>query len=127
MGFGYWAVEEKSSGRFVGELGFADFKRDVTPTIEGIPELGWVISSHCHGRGYATEALHAAIEWGDSYFSAGDSVATAARIDRTVCMIDPANEPSLRVAAKLGFNEYARTTYLETPSILFERVIRKIN
>ncbi len=115
MGFGYWAVEEKSTGLYIGDVGFADFKRELTPSIEGLPELGWVISSGCHGRGYATEALTAAVAWGDAHFASTSS------IERTVCMIDPANEPSLCVAAKIGFKEYARTKYLETPTILFER------
>src|SRR4051812_25000520 len=44
VGFGYWAVEEKASGRFVGELGFADFKREMEPSIEGVPELGWAVT-----------------------------------------------------------------------------------
>src|SRR5487761_1892271 len=39
-GFGYWAVEERATGTFVGEIGFADFKRDVTPSIRGVPEMG---------------------------------------------------------------------------------------
>lgn len=39
LGFGDWAVEENASGRYIGELGFADFKRDVQPSIAGIPEL----------------------------------------------------------------------------------------
>ncbi len=124
MGFGYWAVEEKSSGNYIGELGFADFKRDVTPSIEGLPELGWVISSHCHGRGYATEGLLAAISWGDSQFA--KIAKDGPQLDRTVSMIDPANVTSLRVAEKLGFKEYARTTYLETLSIHFERKVPKI-
>jgi RimJ/RimL family protein N-acetyltransferase len=43
LGFGYWAVEEKASRQYIGELGFADFKRDIQPSIEGIPELGWAL------------------------------------------------------------------------------------
>jgi hypothetical protein len=27
MGFGYWVIEEKATGEFVGDVGFADFKR----------------------------------------------------------------------------------------------------
>src|SRR4051812_30549324 len=55
LGYGYWAVEEKSSGRYIGELGFADFKREMQPSIEGIPELGWALVTRAHGKGYATE------------------------------------------------------------------------
>src|SRR5262252_3783228 len=64
MGFGYWAVEERSAGGFVGEVGFADFKREIEPSIRDIPELGWVLTPRVHGRGYATEAVLAALEWG---------------------------------------------------------------
>jgi hypothetical protein len=40
MDFGYWAIEEKDTHSFVGESGFADFKRDIEPSIKGMPELG---------------------------------------------------------------------------------------
>ena len=67
MGFGHWAVEEKASGDFIGDLGFADFKRDIQPSIQGLPELGWVLASRAHGKGYATEAVRAAIAWGAAH------------------------------------------------------------
>lgn len=50
MGYSYWAIEEKSSSKFIGEIGFADFKRNLTPSIDGIPEAGWALASHAHGR-----------------------------------------------------------------------------
>ena len=34
LGFGYWLVEEKATGRFVGEVGFGDFKREIEPSIK---------------------------------------------------------------------------------------------
>lgn len=49
LGFGFWAIEEKETGRFAGELGFADFKRDIHPPLEATPELGWVLRSEIHG------------------------------------------------------------------------------
>jgi RimJ/RimL family protein N-acetyltransferase len=48
MGFGYWAIEEKASGDHVGEIGFADFKRDIQPSLPGMPELVWVFISRVH-------------------------------------------------------------------------------
>ena len=39
LGFGYWAVQEKASGRYVGELGFADFKRNLKVPLEGVPPV----------------------------------------------------------------------------------------
>lgn len=112
LGFGYWAVEEKASGDFVGELGFADFKRGIDPAIDGVPEMGWALSAHVHGRGFATEALRAVSAWGDSHFTS----------PRTVCLINPDNPASLRVAAKLGFREFARKPRNGEVDILLERL-----
>jgi RimJ/RimL family protein N-acetyltransferase len=58
LGFGYWVVRERATGRFVGEVGFADFKRDMIPSIAGVPEVGWVLAPWSRGRGFATEAVH---------------------------------------------------------------------
>ena len=57
LGFGYWVAEERATGELVGEIGFADHKRDLEPSLKGVPEIGWVLASHAHGRGYATEAI----------------------------------------------------------------------
>jgi RimJ/RimL family protein N-acetyltransferase len=111
LGFGYWAVEEKATGAFVGEVGFADFKRDMEPSFEGIPELGWGLGPWAHGKGYATEAVRAAAEWGAAHFNGA----------RMVCMIAPENVASIRVAEKSGFTPFAETCYKGSPSLLFER------
>lgn len=111
LGFGYWAIEEKASGRFAGEVGFADFKREIEPSFGGAPEIGWALASWAHGRGFATEAVGAAIAWGDGQLGAV----------RTVCLIGPANGASIRVAQKCGYREFARTKYKNQPTILFER------
>jgi RimJ/RimL family protein N-acetyltransferase len=109
LGFGYWVVREKSSGRFVGEVGFADYKRELVPSIKGMPELGWVLASWAHGRGFATEAVQAALAWGATHLSS----------PRTVCIIHPDNAASLRVAAKCGFVEVTRAAYKGRSTILF--------
>ena len=59
LGYGYWAATEKSTGRYVGDVGFADFKRDIEPSIKGVPEIGWVLARWSHGQGYATESAQA--------------------------------------------------------------------
>lgn len=110
MGYGFWAVTEKASGRLIGELGFADFKRPLEPSFGDTPEMGWVLSPTGHGKGYASEAVAAALDWGDRNFDGR----------RTVCMIHPENEASLRVAQKAGFREFARADY-HGPTILLER------
>ena len=111
MGFGYWAIEEKVTGGYVGELGFADYKRDMEPSLHGSPELGWVLASRAHGRGYATEAASAVVAWAGANFGS----------NKLVCLIHPDNIQSLRVAAKCGFHESYRTTYKGHPTIVFAR------
>jgi RimJ/RimL family protein N-acetyltransferase len=111
MGFGYWAIEEKDTGDFVGELGFADYKRDIKPSIEGVPELGWALAPRVHGKGYATEAVRAAVAWGEKQFGSA----------RTVCLIHPENLASIRVAGRCGYQEFQRTTYKGHPTIMFAR------
>lgn len=109
--FGYWAVEERATGAFVGEIGFADFRRDVTPSIRGLPEMGWVLASAHHGKGYATEGVRAALGWADQHLVAA----------RTVCLIHPENAASIRVAEKAGFAQTHVATYNNAPALLFER------
>ena len=110
LGYGYWAVEEKAGSPFVGELGFADFKRAIDPAID-VPELGWALVSRVHGKGYATEGVRAAIAWGDQHF----------RGARTVCLVHPENVASLRVAEKCSYREYARADYKQHHVIMLAR------
>ena len=111
LGYGYWAVEEKATSKFVGDVGLADFHRELSPSIEGVPEAGWVLDPAFYGRGYATEALRAALVWADANLTCGD----------TACIIAPENRASIRVAQKTGYREHARTTYLGAPTVLFMR------
>jgi len=112
-GYGFWSLHERATGRFVGEVGMADFKRDIAVDFQGAPEAGWVLAPWSHGNGYATEAMTAVLAWG-----------AAAGHPRTVCLIDQDNAASLRVAGKLGYRELARTDYKGTPALVFERYSR---
>jgi RimJ/RimL family protein N-acetyltransferase len=114
LGFGYWAVQSKATGRYIGELGFADFRRDFTPSIAGVPEIGWALATHAHGRGYATEALRRVVEWGDAHLS----------VERTVCIVHRDNAPSLRLAEKLGYGIVLRAATDESPDLLLGRDAR---
>jgi RimJ/RimL family protein N-acetyltransferase len=111
LGYGYWAATEKSSGRYVGDVGFADFKREIEPSLKGVPEVGWVLARWSHGRGYATEAAGAAIEWLERTLGP----------QRTVCIISDENRASVRVAQKVGYREFARSEYRGAPIVMFER------
>lgn len=112
LGYGYWVVREKSTGRFVGEVGLADFRRDIEPSLGGSKEAGWVLSPWAQGRGFATEAVRAALRWTEARFGP----------ERVVCLIDPGNEASIKVAHRCGFREFARGSYKGAPSLMLERL-----
>lgn len=111
-GFGFWAVEEKATGAYAGELGFADFRRQgLAEHFRGAPEMGWALAPAFHGKGYAREALTAALAWGGEKFGAV----------RIVCIIDPDNAPSIRTAEAIGFRRFAEAHYHDAPTLVFER------
>ncbi len=127
LGYGFWTVRERDTDRFVGEVGLADFHRDVdwgpadppaqsspaqSSPAQSSPECGWVLAPHAQGRGYATEAVTAALAWRDQYLPGS----------RTVCMISETNLASLRVADKCGFRFFRDADY-HGPVKLFERIV----
>jgi RimJ/RimL family protein N-acetyltransferase len=93
FGYGTFAVLERESGDYVGNCGLFRLERDLDPPFEGEPEAGWIIAHSRWSRGYAGEAMRAALAWFDA----------ATGIRRTVCMISPGNTASERVAARLGY------------------------
>lgn len=112
LGHGYWAVVEKASNEVVGDVGVADFKRDGVDALIGVPELGWVLSSKVHGKGYATEAVAAVVAWAHAAFPR----------QTLACIIDTENAASLRVAEKVGFRAVAEVVYKGAPVLLFHHL-----
>src|SRR3546814_1792260 len=49
LGFCYWAIMERDAQTFVGEIGCAEFKRDIVPPIS-LPESGWAITRRARGK-----------------------------------------------------------------------------
>jgi RimJ/RimL family protein N-acetyltransferase len=112
LGFGYWRIRDRANGRFVGEIGLAEFRRDITPSLAGWPEAGWVLAPWAHGQGFAREAAEAIFAWVDGVLG----------VERTGCLIDPGNAPSLTLAARLGFQPFAEARYKGRDSVLLERI-----
>jgi RimJ/RimL family protein N-acetyltransferase len=110
MGFGSFATFERSSGRFVGEIGVFEARRALAPSFAGAPEAGWALVPEFHRRGLACEGLAAVLAWCD-----------VQAVPRTVCMIDPGNNASRKVALGAGFKPFADATYRDAPVTLFER------
>jgi RimJ/RimL family protein N-acetyltransferase len=85
-----WLIIEQATERQVGDIGFHG------PVVGAATvELGWQVAPASRGRGFATEAAVALLRW----------AAARPGVERVVVRIEPANSPSLRVAAKLGMRE----------------------
>jgi len=111
LGYGYWLAERRVDGAVIGQIGLADFKRDMEPSIEGLPELGYIFAAHAHGQGYASEAAAAVLAWADQQLAP----------DQIVAIIDHHNAPSIRLAERHGFTEREEATYKGEPLLLFRR------
>ena len=91
LGYGYWAVFEKTTGRYAGSFGFQDVHRDITPQLK-YPEAGWTLIPEVQGKGYASEALAAVLLWADQTLSSP-----------LCCIIDEENKRSNHLAERFGF------------------------
>jgi RimJ/RimL family protein N-acetyltransferase len=102
-GYGYYAVEEKATGRLVGRVGYTNG--------EGWPgfELGWTIVPEFQGRGYATEAAQFLLAYA---FEALDQ-------PHVMSLIHPDNTPSRRVAERLGETIEGETEVLSMPVLIY--------
>jgi RimJ/RimL family protein N-acetyltransferase len=85
-GYGQWSVVEKATGEVIGCVGF--YHPPGWPDVD----LGWVLHRSRWGRGCATEAATAALEW--LWASTG--------IDRVISLIAPDDQRSIRIATKIG-------------------------
>jgi RimJ/RimL family protein N-acetyltransferase len=113
LGFGYWILEEKTTGDFVGEVGFSDYKRDLEPALGAVPEIGWVLVPSKQGMGYATEAIRKVLEWGREHFGPSP----------VACLIHPDHHASIHVAEKCGFTKRQLGMYRGNPALIFERML----
>ena len=103
-GYGMWALEEKASGTLVGRAGFLN--------PEGWPgfELGWTLGRAYWGRGYATEAARRALAYAFEVLEK----------PRVISLIRPANEPSIRVAERLGMRRAEEIELLGSAALVYE-------
>lgn len=93
-GYGQWAVERKEDGASIGRAGLWN-----PPGWPGL-EVGWKLARHAWGRGYATEAGQAAIEWAWHTLDA----------EELISVIQPDNAASIRVAERLGMRPLREST-----------------
>jgi RimJ/RimL family protein N-acetyltransferase len=79
-GFGLWAVEVRGVAEFIGFVGLAipSFEAHFTPCVE----IGWRLAFDHWGRGYATEAALAVLEFGFGRLGLPEVVSFTAKANR---------------------------------------------
>ncbi|MFE2870360.1 GNAT family N-acetyltransferase [Embleya sp. NPDC059259] len=102
-GHGLCAVELRSNGEFIGRSGLQYWEQ-----FDEV-ELGWTLRAEHWGHGYATEAARACLDWGfaslqEDYFTA---------------LMRPGNEPSVKVAQRLGFSPRRQDTLNGSPVTVY--------
>jgi ribosomal-protein-alanine N-acetyltransferase len=102
-GFGMWAVAQKPNRALIGRCGLAFL--DGTPEVE----LGYVFDKPYWGRGIATEAALATLEYGFN----------TAQLDRIVAIAHPDNLASRRVIEKVGMVYEKEARYYETDVVYY--------
>jgi RimJ/RimL family protein N-acetyltransferase len=98
-GLGLCALERRHDGRVLGRAGFLVWDTAVwEPSTfaeageRAQVELGWMLAREHWRRGYATEAALALRDW--AFAERG--------LTRLISLIRPGNEPSVRVAERIG-------------------------
>lgn len=111
-GFGFWVVEGRTSGAFLGAVGLfrVFFDAPFTPAVE----IGWRLAREAWGQGIATEAARAALDFGFERLKLDEIIAYAA----------PANEASQNVMRKLGMIRDAASDF-DHPRVSADSPLRR--
>ena len=86
--FGVWVIIERKSNTVVGDIGFTG-----PPAENGSIEIGYSVIPDRRGRGYATEAARALVDW----------ALTHPGVRSIVAGCDNDNLPSIRTLERIGF------------------------
>ncbi|MDB4908020.1 MAG: family N-acetyltransferase [Gemmatimonadetes bacterium] len=102
-GYGLWAVEERSTGQFLGRIGCLN--------PEGFPafEIAYTLGPWAWGKGYAREGAAAALHYARETL----------RRSEITSIIRPANAPSIRVATSLGAVASETVEFFGAPSTVY--------
>lgn len=111
-GYGTFVCRQNGALAIIGICGVFHSWREWGKGMDDVPEMGWIFAPEVWGRGYATEAATAALDWFDRFHGPR----------RIACMIEQDHAASLAIAARLGFAPYDRHDTGEgTPLVLLER------
>jgi ribosomal-protein-alanine N-acetyltransferase len=87
-GWGAWYVVRRDDRHLVGAVGLKGRPQG------GTAEIGYTFVAEAHGRGYATEAARALVDWAFAH----------PEVSRVCAQALPHHAPSIRVMERLGFS-----------------------
>ena len=102
-GFGLNVVEAKDNNEFLGYTGFmiADFESNFTPCIE----IGWKFKKQFWGKGFATEAAKACLDYGFSKLN----------FEKVYSFTSIYNKKSESVMQRIGMNKIGEFSHPKVP------------
>jgi len=104
-GFGLWTVALRATGEFAGDCGLTPQCVDGAEEVE----VGYHVRASIQGNGYATEAAAACRDFARDMHA----------LRRLIAIIDPANIPSQRVAAKIGLKPEKHATVFGGTRVIY--------
>jgi RimJ/RimL family protein N-acetyltransferase len=113
-GYGPLMLRLRGEEQVIGNCGIFHTFRGLGDDFDDHPEAGWIVAAEHVGRGLASEAMRAVLDWFEGEHGAR----------RIVCMISVGNDPSLALASKLGFEPLRRTELAGEAVQLLERLPR---
>jgi RimJ/RimL family protein N-acetyltransferase len=114
-GYGAFMLRLRGQDGVIGNCGVFHTFRGLGEDFDDQPEAGWIVAADHVGQGLAGEAMQAVLAWFEREHGA----------QRIVCMIAPDNEPSLKLAARLGFAPLRDAELPDGAAVrLFERLPR---
>jgi len=102
-GTGTWVAEEKTTGAFIGMIGFWE------PAAWPGFELAWYLARRHWGKGYATEGARAALAHAFLVWQR----------KHVMSLVNPANLPSIRVAERIGERLEGRIDHFGRQMLLY--------
>ena len=112
-GYGPLMLRLRGTDALIGNCGVFHTFRGLGDDFDDHPEAGWIVGADHAGQGLGREAMEAVYAWFERDHGRR----------RTVCMIAVENEPSLKLAARLGFTALRRTELPDGDTVqLLERL-----
>lgn len=103
IGFGIFAIFERETNQFIGRGGFAKLK-------SGEVEFGYLFLKEYWGKGYATEAAKALLEWGLAHIP----------VEYIIGFAPTHHIASIRVLEKCGMKYYKSDSYRNIPCVFYQ-------